>query len=58
MAAVTRVDDKTDLVYSEDENCWYFQRFLEGGETQESASYTTHWEAVEAYWTNSIVWEV
>lgn len=54
---IRMVTDTVDLVYSEDDKAWYFQKYdMDGnGGTTESVSYKTEQEAMAA-WPNNVVW--
>ena len=47
-----------DLCFDEENNRWYFQKFLERPRysTKESKEYKTKEEALRAYRTNTIKW--
>lgn len=52
------LDKNTDLCQDEENNTWYFQRFLEKPkyDIKESKEYQTREEAMEAYISNTIKW--
>ena len=51
------INDTVDLVYSEDDQAWYFQKFaMDGtGNAATSVSYKTEEDAMAA-WPNNVVW--
>lgn len=52
------LDKEVDLCLDEDDNTWYFQKFLKTPKcsTRESKTYPTKQEAMKAYQTNTIKW--
>lgn len=52
------LDKEIDLCFDEDNNVWYFQKFLGKPKyhTKESKEYPTRQEALKAYKTNTIKW--
>ena len=53
------LDTRVDVVYDEEDDCWYLQEYANDGKgtTRESKAFHSADDAVRAHWSKQVDWQ-